>query len=344
MTMPTVETSADLRRLYRDAEARATRLRALLDTSRTLATARGDALDHALYEAAERAARLAGHRRGALVVSPPMPATGLWIVPLLAPGDTTDPVGWLVFDSALGPTTSPAAEDADAVALIAQLMAAAIAARHREARLAELLDRLLAVQERERAHVARELHDGLAQLATAALRRIELAAAVRADDETRRAADLTRDLVGELRRVIAGMRPTALDDLGLDAAVTQLAAALEEAACTVTLSLDAPLGLPADHEIALYRVAQESLANVRRHAAPCTVAVSLAHDRAARTLVLTVRDTGPGFDPATLRDAAGNGHFGIAFMRERLRALGGTLTLATQPAGGCTVVATVPLP
>ena len=367
MHTPRIETSAELRRLYAEAEARATRLRVLLETSRVLATAHGTGLDAALALATERAALLAGFRRAHIVPArtrdersvgasaPPRPDARAF--PLVVPGDPSANAGVLVVESPLRPDGEADREDLEAVALIAQLMGAALAARRREERLAELLDELLAAQERERAHVARELHDGVAQVATAALRRIELAAQDdygRRDDgrgdvdtrraDARRAAELTRELVTELRRVIAGMRPTALDDLGLAPAVAQLAERLGDAGYDVRIAVAALPALPPVVETGLFRLVQESLANVRRHAGPCRVDVALAHDAATSTIELAVRDAGRGFDPGELPAGAGGRHFGLAFMAERARALGGRLRVEARPGAGCAVLATVPVP
>ena len=122
-------------------------------------------------------------------------------------------------------------------ATIGGMAAPTVAARAREAHLQTLLSQLLVAQERERAHVARELHDGVAQVAAAALRRIELASTSGDPEDAARAVELQRMAVSELRQVIAGMRPTILDDLGLEPALQQLASALADDGFEVRVSV-----------------------------------------------------------------------------------------------------------
>lgn len=338
------ETAGDLRRLYREAEARAARLRLLVEAGRRLAGAHGPALDEAAAGAAQAAAFLMGYARGRVVRSDDAPdrATGP-VLPLLPPGSPGGSMGVLALSDRLGPSGGDA-DDRAAVDVLLQLVAGALAAREREERLAGLLARLFGAQESERAHVARELHDGVAQVATAALRRAELAQASGEPADMARAAELMRSTVTELRRVIAGMRPTALDDLGLAAAVERLAADLGDDGYDARLSLEPVPPLPEPVEAGLFRVAQEALNNVRAHAGgPCRVDVALWRSSDREEVALSVRDAGRGFAPGAAGDD-GREHLGLAFMRERVAALGGTLRVDAAPGRGVHVVAAVPAP
>jgi signal transduction histidine kinase len=215
-----------------------------------------------------------------------------------------------------------------------------------------LLARVVAAQEEERRRVAHEVHDGVTQLAHAAALRLdalaERLAAGGAPDaadlaDLARARDLTRRAAADARRLIAGLRPEALDALGLAEAVRQEVAVLraEGWRADVADGAPAPGRLPPEAEIALFRVAQEALTNVRKHTGPgVRVRVRLA---AAGGLVrLTVQDWGRGFAPAP-PGAAGE-HVGLVGMRERLALLGGALTVRSAPGRGTTVRATLPLP
>ncbi|PAX08845.1 sensor histidine kinase [Sphingomonas lenta] len=346
------DTALDLRRLYRDAEARAARLRVLVDAGRALASARGAELDAAGTQAAQQAALLLGYANGH-VAEPSRTLKdeqgGTLVLPLIPSGGGR-PVAELVLVGRAS-ATQPDPADEEAVAVLRQLLAGALAARAREAHLQTLLSQLLVAQERERAHVARELHDGVAQVAAAALRRIELASTSGDPEDAARAVELQRMAVSELRQVIAGMRPTILDDLGLEPALQQLASALADDGFEVRVSVDLPTRLPPHLEAGLFRLAQESLNNARAHAGDGSrIEVELRLSADKGELDLRISDDGRGFDPdpnlVLDRDAPPDGreHLGLAFMAERVATLGGTFRLESAPGRGTTVSATVPYP
>ncbi len=149
-----------------------------------------------------------------------------------------------------------------------------------------------------------------------------------------------RDLIAELRQVCAELRPPMLDTFGLGAALVALA---EEwsAGCGVATQLDLPpdaslRSLPGEVAVNLYRVMQEVLANVARHAAAGVVAIQAAWE--GSHLHLTVQDDGRGFVvPAALHDLASQGHFGLAGMQERVELIGGTLAVESAAGQGTTV-------
>lgn len=331
------ETVSDLRALYRAAEARAARLRVLVEASRTLAASAPDELDASAEKIAAEAAHLAGYARGIIVEAETgtLPARDSLVVPLSAPGCGENPVGTLVLDHRVG---TPSADDREALGILGQLIGGALAARAREARLATLVSELLGAQEAERSRVAHELHDGVAQSAAALARRLDLAADGDPYDLAQ-AAQQARALVRELRQVIAGMRPPALDDLGLAAALRQMIddAGVENVELEVTLATRPPVAL----ETALFRIVQEAFNNACTHAGPgARVSIRvLAADGQYRAEIV---DDGEGFDPATSPAAAYGRGFGLAYMRERIDRLGGRLEITSAPGKGCQIVAKLP--
>jgi PAS domain S-box-containing protein len=220
----------------------------------------------------------------------------------------------------------------------------------REHRLHELVGRMLVAQEEERRRVAYEVHDGLAQVAAAAHQHLQGFAkrhppgTTRGREELDEALKLIQQAVKEARHVIADLRPTALDDFGLAAA---LRLQVEELSTEgLQLSYEETLGderLPATVETALYRVAQEALTNVRKHAQSPRVHLKL--ERLGRTVRLEVRDWGRGFEADEAKDGGGPGErVGLSSMLERIALLGGDLKVHSRPGAGTSVVAEVPLP
>ena len=204
--------------------------------------------------------------------------------------------------------------------------------------------------EEERRLIAYELHDGLAQMVISTHQHLQAFAArhrPRAQPtraELDRVLDLARRSVTEIRRVIAGLRPTALDDFGLATALQMHVAALQADGWEICYrdSLGARRLTPTI-ETVLYRVAQEALTNVRKHAQTTRVAVTLAHDE--QQLRLEVQDWGCGFEPAhVLADAGPGERIGLRGMRERVALLGGHWSVRSSPGNGALVVAEIPLP
>jgi signal transduction histidine kinase len=220
----------------------------------------------------------------------------------------------------------------------------------REGRLRELVGRLLLAQEEERRRVAYEVHDGLAQLAAAAQQHLEAFAShyrprsPGRQQELQRALDLAQRTVREARQVIGDLRPAALDDFGLATALRLEVDALRAEGWQ--MSFEQRLGsrrLPPMIETALFRVAQEALANVRKHAR--TTRVLLRLERRARIVCLQVRDWGRGFQPAAVLASSGpSERVGLLGMQERIAWLGGRCTVRSRPGGGTRIVVEVPLP
>jgi two-component system NarL family sensor kinase len=223
-------------------------------------------------------------------------------------------------------------------------------------------ERLVATREEERRRLRRDLHDGLGPtLASLALKLDAARKLVRrkpgdAEELLLRLKDQTQDTVGDVRRLVYGLRPPALDELGLVAAVRQQAESHgfvvdgfssdtdKEAAGEdglVTFSLDAPEDLPplpAAVEVAAYRIAQEAMTNVARHAHARTCRVRLSVERAGGVLELEVTDDGAGM-PEGRRAGVG-----LSSMRERAEELGGTCDVEPVRTGGTRVQARLPLP
>ncbi|MBW3628762.1 MAG: sensor histidine kinase [Gemmatimonadetes bacterium] len=212
-------------------------------------------------------------------------------------------------------------------------------------RLREVAARALNAEEEERKRISRELHDDTAQTLAALLIRLRLARG--ADDPASRDAllDQFRGEIGEalerIRRFARGLRPPALDDLGLVPALeSHIRALAESSAVEVRMEaepLDGVLTGPA--ELALYRIAQEALSNAVRHSGAHRVAVRLR--RGAGAVELSVVDDGVGFDVAATR-AEGRG-LGLFGMEERAFYVGGSVEIDSAPGKKTELRARVPL-
>ncbi len=221
----------------------------------------------------------------------------------------------------------------------------------RERRLADLIGQLFTAQEEERRRVAYEVHDGLAQVAAAAHQHLQGFAKFYPPDSAdgqallSQALGLVQHTVGEARRVIANLRPTALDDFGLGTALRIETDRLRDEGYRMDYesNLDEDERLPVAAETALFRIAQEALTNVRKHSDARRVRVTL--DRLGDKARLSVRDWGRGFDPAAPRVEAGPGEqVGLNSMQERVALLGGSFRVDSRPGIGAMVTVEVPLP
>lgn len=221
-----------------------------------------------------------------------------------------------------------------------------VARRTRDLR--EIAQHLQAAREDERSHLARELHDELGGLLTAAkldvarLRRpLREMAGARAPEFEERLAHLVQTLdsgIALKRRIIEDLRPSALSNLGLKVALEALCSDFaERSGLQVQAEIEA-LELDDDREITLYRVVQESLTNITRYAQAQRVEVRLQREGDEHAL-LQVRDDGVGFDMARVPLRAR----GLAGMRFRMESCAGTLVLNSRPGAGTTVLARMPL-
>jgi signal transduction histidine kinase len=253
-------------------------------------------------------------------------------------------VGQLILAPRVGDATFSAA-DRRLLDDIAHQAGVAVHALRLTADLQRSRERLVTAREEERRRLRRDLHDGLGpQLATQTLK-LEAARDLVMSDPNR-ASDLLSGLIADslnaiadIRRLVYALRPPALDELGLISAVREQAA--QYGSDQLAITLDAPErlpALPAAVEVAAYRIVQEALTNVVKHACArtCTVQIQLLGQGMHRTLSLEVRDDGVGL-PAQPR--AG---IGLNSMRERAGELGGELTM--NSGRGTRVSAYLPAP
>ncbi len=214
-----------------------------------------------------------------------------------------------------------------------------------------LLDRVVRTQEEERKTISRELHDRLGQDLSALLLTFQTscstfpgsAEACLVSDRAR-LEEMIGDLIGKVRRLAWEMRPSILDDYGLEAALSRY---VEEVGRTTSLAIDFHGGSPPDLgrlpswvEVTLYRVTQEALNNVARHSRASRVGVVLLRQREAVTLL--VEDDGRGFDPAGVNSDTGGG-LGLTGMRERITLCGGSFAVESSHGAGTTIRVRIPL-
>ncbi len=220
-------------------------------------------------------------------------------------------------------------------------------AERREQLRGELLRRVVAAQEAERKRVARELHDDTGQALTAiGLGLRGVGRSIDADSSKAKGHLLELELLveqalEELQRMIGDLRPSHLDDLGLPAALRWYAKEIEDRAdLPVDVKvLGEPRSLDPPVSTALFRIAQEALINVLKHAAASRVEVTLFF--AAKAVSLEVKDDGRGFDRRAVAGAGGTA-WGLVGMEERATLLGGEMELESQPGEGTCVRVSIP--
>jgi two-component system, NarL family, sensor histidine kinase UhpB len=199
--------------------------------------------------------------------------------------------------------------------------------------------RVLAAQEAERVGIARDLHDEVGQLLTGVL--LELNSIAEAAPEHRREIDGTKEAVrralDEVRRISSELRPEMLEHLGLVSALTELTTTFGRVS-GIDVERDFDPSLPKlapETELAVYRIAQESLTNIGRHSNASRVTIAL--ERGPDSIALSVGDDGRGFDGSMPEE-----HGGLRSMRERALLVGGALAIKESPRGGVEVRLEVP--
>ncbi|MBI5529305.1 MAG: HAMP domain-containing protein, partial [Deltaproteobacteria bacterium] len=220
--------------------------------------------------------------------------------------------------------------------------------RERDEERTRLLKRLISSQEDERARIARELHDELAQTISALNLMVHSAGgegAEGAEDRRAMVAQIAAS-IDQIRRMAWRLRPSILDDYGLKKALERhIQEVSGNAACELVFKFVADEGLDerldAAVELALYRVAQEAIANVLKHAGARRASVLLYRRRENATLI--IEDDGKGFDPGGRVPSDGPGGLGIVGMRERAALLGGEVVIESSPGRGTMLRATMPL-
>jgi two-component system, NarL family, sensor kinase len=216
----------------------------------------------------------------------------------------------------------------------------------KEAALEGLVRRTIEAQEEERRRVAADIHDGVTQHLVSVWYRLQACGRSLRDDPERAWEDLVaaRDLVDEAlveaRAAIYDLRPSVLDDLGLAPSLRALAASQLDDDARLELLVDDTVALPPHHELALYRIAQEALTNVRRHAQASAVTVALRD--APDHVELLVSDDGIGFAQAQARSAAPRTSFGLTGIAERASLIGGRLIVRSAPGKGTALTVRIP--
>jgi len=233
-----------------------------------------------------------------------------------------------------------AVEDRRLTETFAARAAVAVDLSQRVARDAVL--RVVAAQEAERRRLARELHDETGQTLTSILIGLKALEESAPPDAGRLVANLRSSVVGALKgvkRIVVELRPKALDDLGLVPALERLASGFaDETGVAIRLEAQLTARLASEVETALYRIVQEGLTNVVKHANATNASVVLAAGDSR--VLLVIEDDGAGFDLESGRKRG----FGLEGMQERVQLLGGRLEIGSRRDGGTSLVVEVPLP
>jgi two-component system, NarL family, sensor histidine kinase DevS len=259
-------------------------------------------------------------------------------VPLLARGGG---IGVVIAHDKSGPSPSFTDDDLRLAETLAARAAVAVELSERVSR--DAVRRVVEAQELERARLARELHDETGQALTSILLGLKPLEQTAATDEARAAVASLRELVvstlQNVRRLAVELRPSALDDFGLVSAVERLADTFRDQS-GLQVDLEAQVGderLPREVETAFYRIIQEALTNIVKHARASRVSILLTYRDGSVAAI--VEDDGSGFDPSATSDDG----LGLVGMRERVGLIGGRLRIESAPGSGTTVRAEVPL-
>jgi signal transduction histidine kinase len=218
--------------------------------------------------------------------------------------------------------------------------------RDREAARRDLMRKVITAQEDERKRVARELHDQTTQSLAVLLMRID-----RAAEEIRAGRDpgleevkvLATWLLDDVHRLILDLRPSVLDDLGLLSAIRWCAErTLKERGVAVRCEFGELARLPPELETALFRMCQEAMNNIARHAQATQVLIEVGVEGAE--VHVDIEDDGKGFDQAEVSRRPGRPHWGLLGIAERAELLGGRATIDSSPGAGTRIDVWIPLP
>jgi PAS domain S-box-containing protein len=236
---------------------------------------------------------------------------------------------------------------------VSALMSAQDALRESETQRTKLLEQMIAVQEEERARIARELHDQVGQELTSVLIGLRvIESATTTEDATRQATalrEVTAGTLEDVRQIAFDMRPSSLDDLGMETALRRDLEVLSQNAgfgSTFHAHNAEGISLPTEMEVGLYRIAHTALTNVVRHARAQNVAVVMQTQRVndGCRVSLLIEDDGVGFDADAVAQGPVEGRFGILSMQERARLMGGEVTVDSAPGEGVSVLIEVVSP
>jgi signal transduction histidine kinase len=305
-----------------------------------------DLIGQTLSAADSKSGRVLGRRRSErvdsvlddpevdLVVTRQLGAhTGLWVP--LSVRDRA--IGVIAVHDKLGPDPRFSDSDLRLAETFASRAAVAVDLSQRVAR--DALRRVVSAQEGERRRLARELHDETGQALTSILLGLKpLEDSLASSTAVANVRELVVATLQDVRRLAVELRPAALDDFGLVSALERLTETFAEQT-GLAVDFESALGserLPGDTETALYRIVQESLTNVVKHARAQRVSISLTRKSGFVTAV--IEDDGIGFDAANTRDDA----FGLSGMRERVALLDGGFEVESSPGAGTTIAVEVP--
>jgi signal transduction histidine kinase len=245
-------------------------------------------------------------------------------------------------------TPLPPVPDGDEIGRLARVLERLRLALHRDAWRRQTLRKVISAQEEERRRIARELHDDTAQALAAVGVSLEAALEDMPLTPARWRLESLKLLVNQsltdLHRVIYDLRPSILDDLGLSAAIHWLAEEhLRRTGVAVKVeSYGIDERLPSEIETAVFRVIQEALSNIERHAEADAVLAQVSLENG--TLSVEIEDDGKGFEPDTVGVTTGSARgLGLQGMRERVELMGGSFTLISSPGRGTRIAITVPV-
>lgn len=220
--------------------------------------------------------------------------------------------------------------------------------KHKEEMREQLLAKVLGAQEEERKRIARELHDETSQALTSLIVGLKFvdssAGMAQVREKTAELRALAAQTLEEVHHLATELRPSLLDDLGLVAAIQKYT---REYSAKMNIKVDSHISglsgerLPSEVEIAVYRIIQEALTNVAKHAEAKNVSVILRYRDS--TLMAIIEDDGKGFDVSQVTALASEKKLGLFGMYERASLIGGKLTIESQPGAGTTIFLEVPL-
>jgi signal transduction histidine kinase len=219
------------------------------------------------------------------------------------------------------------------------------AVQESQAQLHQYVKSITLGQEEERAHLARDLHDDTIQALIALGQQVQIAQRtlerdpVAASQRLQEVRLLAEQSIHDVRRMIRGLRPTYLTELGLVAALEMLLEQEENLPMTCEVRGEIRR-LPADTELALYRIAQEASTNIRKHSQATQATLQLTYD--SDSLELQISDNGQGFEVPPLQRLPVSGHYGLLGMQERAQLINAALNISSAPGRGTTVHVTLP--
>lgn len=212
---------------------------------------------------------------------------------------------------------------------------------------ASLLHQVISAQEAERKRLSRELHDETGQALTSLIVSMRVLANKASDEKQRQlllsAREVAAGILLDIRNMAVELRPTALDDLGLAAAMRKYIADFQERfGLVVHLAVDPAIGgLDVDLSVTLYRIMQESLTNIVRHSGASAIEIRL--DRQAAGIELKIRDNGLGMPQGELARALQENRLGVYGMQERVELCGGQFSLDSSPGQGTLITVSIPI-